>query len=429
MTIEMSEKPKVAYIMSRFPKLTETFILFEMLTLRKLGTEVEVYPLLRESQPVAHKEAQKIIEEAHFEPFISIEILKAQWRFIRCCPRKYFGLIWEVFTGVLPSLNFLFGTLGIFAKSVKFAQDMAKSGVTHVHAHFATHPAMSAFIIHRLTGIPFSFVAHGSDLHVDRRFIDRKIQASAFSIAISEFNKEIMVKESGEAFSDRIKVVHCGVDADTFKFAPEKQNDTLQLVCVASFEPVKGHKYLVEACRVLAERGQKFDCHLIGYGPVRGQVEKQIAESGIADRFHVYGGLPRHEVLEFYARADIITLASVLTKDGKKEGIPVVLMEAMACGLPVVASRISGIPELVEDGRSGILFTPGNVFEFAEALETMAKDRDLRIKLGTAGRKKVTEDFNLYKCTEQLQQLLYSSGCAFSQSEKSATQLTAVLPE
>lgn len=402
----MSRKTaKVAYIMSRFPKLTETFILYEILAIRKLGLEVEIYPLLRERQPVAHKEALELAEEAHFEPFFSVEILQAQWRFMRCCPAKYFGVLFEVFGGTFGSLNFFFGALGIFPKSVKFAQDMAKTGVTHVHAHFATHPALAALIIHRLTGIPFSFTAHGSDLHVERRMLDRKVAASAFAVTISAYNKEMMVAESGETFRDKIHVVHCGVEPDIFAFTPEKNNERFQIVCVASFEEVKGHKYLIEGCRQLAERGYVFDCHLVGDGPVQAKVEQQIVESGLADCFHLHGGLPREQVLAILARADVKVLASVRTKNGKREGIPVVLMEAMACGMPVVVSKISGIPELVDDLKAGILVQPGDAVGFADALQKLADDRKLRIEMGTCGRKKIVDEFNLHKSAVQLHDL------------------------
>lgn len=401
----MSTPPKVAYIMSRFPKLTETFILYEILAMRELGAQVEIYPLLREKQPWAHKEALQLTQEAHFEPFVSVDILKAQWRFIRCCPGKYFRTVREVFGGTLGSSNFFFGALGIFLKCVKFAADMARTRVTHVHAHFATHPAVAALIIHRLTGIPFSFTAHGSDLHVDRTMLGAKIRASRFAVAISQYNREMMVSESGEACRDKVRVVHCGVSPDFFTFAPDKNNHVFQILCVASFEQVKGHKHLIEACQLLAKRGKQFEVHLIGAGPVQAQVEQQIHDSGIADRFHVHGGQTRPQVLEFLAKADVKVLASVQTANGKREGIPMVLMEAMACGVPVVASRISGIPELVQDEKAGLLFPPGDSVAFADSLERLMLDKALRMQMGAAGREMIVREFDLRKNAQELYRL------------------------
>ncbi len=387
--------PKIAYIMSRFPKLTETFILYEMLAIRNLGVQVEIYPLIRERQPVAHKEAAELTSEAHFYPAFSLNILKAHWHYLKCCPKKYLATMFEIFKGTFGSLNFFLGALGLYPKSVRFAYDMARTGVTHVHAHFATHPAVAALIINRLTDIPFSFTAHGSDLHKERRMLDKKISASAFAAAISSYNRRIMIEECQGGCGEKIHVVHCGVEPEVFSYSPHRDNTTFQILCVGSFEEVKGHRYLVDACKSLAERGYDFECHFIGEGPQRLLIEKQIAESGIAPRFHVHGGLPRDRVLQFLHQVDVKVLASVKTAEGKREGIPVVLMEAMACGVPVVASRISGIPELVEDGVSGLLSPPGDSAALSERLQQLYCDIDLRHRLAENARRKIESDFNL----------------------------------
>src|SRR5437867_33231 len=336
---------KVAYIMSRFPKITETFLLYEILALEEFGVPVEVYPLLREYQPVTHPEAERLVQRAHFHPFISLPILAAQLHFIRRRPLAYFRLWAEVLGATWGSANFFLGALGIFPKAVRFAYEMARQEVTHVHAHFASHPAVAALIIHRLTGIPFSFTAHGSDLHVERRMLDKKVAAAAFAVTISSYNKEVMVEECGEAARNKIHIIHCGVD--TSVFSPHRQSlaqRPFQILCVASFEEVKGHKYLIEACQLLRDRGVDFTCHLVGDGPLRPVIEAQITAAGLLDQVRLHGGVPRADVVRMLAEADVMALASVPTRSGKREGIPVVLMEAMASGLPVVTSAISGIP-------------------------------------------------------------------------------------
>ncbi|MGH7457228.1 MAG: colanic acid biosynthesis glycosyltransferase WcaL, partial [bacterium] len=188
---------KVAYIMSRFPKITETFILYEMLEQERLGMLIEIYPLLREHQPVIHPEVEALVKRAHFHPFCSMPILRANWHFIRHRPAAYFKMLVEVLRGTFGSANFFFGALGILPKAVRFAYEMQQQGIAHVHAHFATHPAVAALIVHRLTGIPFSFTAHGSDLHVERRMLDKKVAAAAFAVTVSSYNKEVMVDECG----------------------------------------------------------------------------------------------------------------------------------------------------------------------------------------------------------------------------------------
>ena len=397
---------KVAYIMSRFPKLSETFVLYELQTLESLGVGVEVFPLLREQQRVAHPEAERWVRRAHFHPFLSLPILRAQAHYLRRWPAMYLRLWLEILRQTWGSTNFFVGAIGIFPKAVRFAYEMSRAGVTHIHAHFATHPAVAALIVHRLTGIPFSFTAHGSDLHVDRRMLDTKVEAADFAVTISNYNKEIMVRECGENSREKIHVVHCGVDPEIFAPSPTKtRGEPFQIVCVASFEEVKGHTYLIEACRILRDQEVDFRCHLVGEGPLRRDVEAQIARAKLEEYVLVHGGQPRPEVASLLAEADAAVLASYPTKQGKREGIPVALMEAMACGLPVVSSAISGIPELVEDGRTGVLVPPQDSVALADALQRLARDSDLRSRMGRAGREKVLREFDLRTNTRELLKL------------------------
>lgn len=401
---------KVAYTMSRFPKLTETFILYEMEAMEEAGITVELFPLLREKQDMQHREVEKYLEKAHFHPFISLKIVRANLHYLFRKPLAYLKVIGEVFWGTFGSLNFFFGALGIFPKSVCFAYEMERLKVDHLHAHFATHPAVAGLIIKRLAGIPFSFTGHGSDVHVDRRMLDKKVKAAAAAITVSEFNKEVMVESCGEELRDKIHVVHCGVDVGLFDCHPKAANNgSFQILCVASYEEVKGHKYLVEACKVLNERSVGFTCHLVGYGPLRQKVEKQIADLQLRDHFKIHGGLPRNDVLKLYQEADVCILPSVPTRSGKKEGIPVVLMEAMSGCLPVVSSRLSGIPELVQDGVSGILTEPGDVEGIANALQKLREHPELRFAMGKAGRAFVQENFDLKKNARKLIKLIQTT--------------------
>ena len=397
---------KVAYIMSRFPKLTETFILYEMIALENAGIAVELFPLLKENQNVHHKEVARLIQKAHFHRFVSLPILAANVHFFLRKPLIYLRTIFEVLSGTFGSKNFFFGAIGILPKSVRFAYEMQNLGVEHVHAHFCNHPAVAAFIISRLTGIPFTFTAHGSDLHKDQRMLDKKVAAAAVAVTISDYNKEVMVKKCGEAMRDKIKVIHCGIDPSLFECHDRTgRRGALQILCVASYEAVKGHKFLVNACEILSKRGVDFTCHLVGYGPLRARVEAQIAALGLTERFVIHGGLPRSDVIELLKIADVFVLPSVPTPDGKREGIPVVLMEAMSSCLPVISSRLSGIPELVKDGENGFLTKPGDTAAIADALILLAEKPSLRDRFGRRGREFVAETFHLQKNSQQLFQL------------------------
>jgi len=387
---------KIAYMMSRFPKISETFILFEILEQERLGNKVEVFPLLREHQPVTHPEAERITQRAHFHPFVSLPIILANLSFLLKKPITYFRTLFEVLGGTFGSMNFFFGALTYFPKAVRFAYEMQQLGVEHIHAHFCNHPAVVALIIHRLTSIPYSFTAHGSDLHKEKRMLEKKTAASVFAVTVSNFNKGEMIKACGEPMRDKIHVIRCGIDPEVFLPAEHKNGKSaLRIICVGSYEEVKGHKYLVDACRLLRERGIDFVCDLIGDGPVREQVQKQIADLNLQDKVIIHGSRKRQEVADMMRAADVKVLASVPTAEGKREGVPVVIMEAMATGLPVISSQLSGIPELVDDGRTGILVQPGDVNALADALQKLHENPALRFNMGRAGREKVLREFNL----------------------------------
>lgn len=398
---------KVAYIMSRFPKLSETFVLYEMLALQQQGVDVEVFPLINERAKVVHDEAKPFVERAHYLPVLSLPILKANLHFLRTKPAAYLGVWLEVLRGTLGSMNYLIGGLGIIPKAAKFAYDMQRMGVQHVHAHFANHPAVAALVINRLTGIPFSFTAHAHDIYVDQHMLKEKVQAAKFVVAISEYNKALITRHAGEAMRDKIKVVHCGVDTSLFQPRQRPTGDApFTIVCVGSLEEKKGQTYLVEACRLLKQRGLRFVCHLIGDGQNRADLEEQVRRDNLGDVVKLAGGIPRAEVLKMLAKADVVALPSIRTKSGKMEGIPVALMEPLACEVPVVSTQTSGIPELVEDGVTGLLVPPENPAALADALQRLAKDPELGQRMGRAGREKVLREFDLNDNAATLVQLM-----------------------
>lgn len=402
--------PKIAYIVSGFPNIYETFILYDILTMEKLGVAVELYPLRRQYPQVIHPEAERWTKLAHYLPFLSLAVLHAQWHFIRRNPLGYLRLLAEVCQGTWGSANFFLGAVAIFPKAVLFALQMNTQGITHVHAHFANHPAVAALIIHRLTGIPFSFTARGSDVQVDRQMLKEKVGAAQFVIAVSSDNKQIMVDECGPSVSQKIHVIYGGVDVE--RLSPQFTNPTagpLKILCVARLEEVKGHTYLVEACRILRERCVAFECRLVGEGPLFKQIEMQIKQAGLGKEIQLVGPVSYQEVIKEMARADVVVLQTAPTAQGDREGIPNVLKEAMACGLPVVACGVGGIPELVDHERTGILVALKNPDALADALHRLYEDSALRDRLGRAGREKIVREFNLKSSTTKRAQLFLGS--------------------
>jgi glycosyltransferase involved in cell wall biosynthesis len=392
-----ADRAPIAYVMSRWPKLTETFILYEVLAVEGLGQRVELFPLLRHREPVSHPEALQLAARAHYQPFLSRAILASQLDAIRRRPRAYFGALASLVRGTLGSRNYLFGGLAIFPKVVHMAREMEALGIRHVHCHFSNHPAAAGFLIHRLTGIPYSFVAHGSDLHVDRHMLDRKVAAAAFVVAISRDNLEEIVEEVGDWARSRVEVIHCGVDTARLRPRPKPgpAEAPFTILCIGTLHEVKGQHILVEACRLLRDRGLTLRCRLIGDGEDEDLLRERIDASGLGGVVSLDGRRTRDEVIAAIGDADLLVTPSVVARNGKREGIPVVLMEAMSCGLPVVASRLSGIPELVEHEIEGLLVPPGDAVALADAIERLHDDAALRARMGAAARRRIEQEFDL----------------------------------
>jgi glycosyltransferase involved in cell wall biosynthesis len=389
---------RVAYVVSRFPKLSETFVLYEILAVEADGVSVDVYPLQRERMRTIHPEARRLVERAHYAPLVSRAILRSHLHYLARRPRAYFGTLFDLVRCNLGSARYLGGALAFFPKAVHFARQMAASGVAHVHAHFASHPAAVAFVIHRLEGIPYSFTAHGSDLHRDRHMLREKVAEARFVVPISEFNRRVILEACGAEHAAKLDVIHCGIDPEVFRPAEADGREgggPLRIVCIGTLHEVKGQRFLLDACRRLVARGLELRCDLVGDGPDRARLERQAREAGLGERVRFLGSLTRDEVAARLREADVAVVPSVPTRDGRREGIPVALMEAAASGKPVVASRLSGIPEAIEDGAEGLLVPPGDAEALAAALAALAADPALRRRLGTAGRERMLDHFDL----------------------------------
>lgn len=393
--------------------VTETFVLYELEALEKLGVRVELYSLLHEHPKVVHQEAEKWVRRAHYLPFLSLAILRAHLHFIRRDPGCYLRTLATLFRGTWGCVRCLGGLIAFFPKVVRFAYEMENQAIQHVHAHFAYHAAVAGMIVHRLTGIPFSFTARGSDVQADGHMLKEKVQAADVVISVSEYNRDIILNKCGPGSGEKIHVIHGGVDVERLSPRPMcGAKKRLRILCVARFEEVKGHAFLVEACRILKKRAVPFECGLIGDGPLVSRIENQIKNSDLCDEVLLLGPLPYDQVIKHLLRADVVTLATAPTATGKREGIPNVLKEAMACGVPVVATASGGVPELVDE-NCGMLVRPRDAVAVADALQHLYDQPVLRYRMGTAGRERIVRQFNLNLSTAMRAGLFYRSAVGY----------------
>lgn len=410
---------KVAYLASRFPKITETFILYEMQAVEALGVKVELYSLWRERAELMHDEAREYLERAHFARLLSPRVAAVNLIMLLQRPKSYLRALLEGVRANWGSRRYLLGFLASFPKAVVFARDIEQRGVQHLHAHFASHPAAAAWVIQRLTGIPYSFTAHGSDLHRDQHMLKEKVDEAALVVAISKYNRRLILKHCGAGYEKRVRVIHSGTDTDAFR--PRKNgidggsrsttnarsaasgiSPPLQIACIGTLHEVKGQVHLIRACQILQDHQLRFRLNLIGDGPDEAMLRAEVARCEIHPVVLFRGRCTRQRLAELLGRMDLVVAPSVPTGDGRREGIPVALMEAMSAGVPVIASALSGIPELVQHGSTGLLVPPGNSAAIAAAIEELAADPDRRHRLATAARRSVQTDFDQRRCAAEL---------------------------
>lgn len=394
----------IAVLMTRFPRIDETFILREIVELERHGQPVLVVPILRGDTRVVHEEAKPWVKRALYTPFLSPAILRSNLAVFLRDPLRYLRLLFGLIAATLIRPSTLMRTLALFPKSVHLSVVLTKRGIKHVHAHFASHATTAAYIIASLSDITYSFTVHGPDVFVHRVLLREKIAKAKFIRAISTFNKAFLCGLYPVLTDGKIEVVHTGVNPDVYAEGEvePREDSRVRLLSVAALTAHRGFPFVIDACARLAKEGLDVECRIVGSGPLLETTQQWIAQHGLADRVFLLGARPQHEVAQFMRETDIFLLPSIIATDGQMDGIPLSLMEAMAAGKPVVASSISGIPELVTNEVSGILVDAAYAGRLADAVRRLAGDPQLRERLGRAGQLKVRRDFDIRRTAELL---------------------------
>jgi glycosyltransferase involved in cell wall biosynthesis len=286
----------------------------------------------------------------------------------------------------MPSVRHAVEGLGL-------ARSLRRAGVTHLHAHFAHTPAAVAFMAHLASGIPYSVTAHAKDLYTTLpRNIVIRARAARFVVTCTGFSRDYLAGLVGEP-AVAVHMLHHGSDLSRFNPAARAAQPG-RILAVGRLVPKKGYETLVGALEILDRDHVAFDCEIFGGGPLRGDLAAAVESRGLTERVHLRGPQLQEVILEAYRTAAVFVLSPRVMPDGDRDGIPNVLVEAMACGVPAVSTRISGIPELIEDGVDGLLVEPGDPAALAAAIRRVITDPVLAARLGEAGRLKVGRRFD-----------------------------------
>jgi len=396
---------KVAYIMSRFPHLPETFILREMNMMSKEGVEIVLFPLIKSHQSIVHAEAQHWIKKAHYTGFFSGPIIWAFFKLLITRPFTWMLILKKTIVENWPEMKYLLRSLVFLPKAVYLADVFNRLGVQHVHVHYATFPAYVAWVIHQLTGLSYSVTVHAHDIYVSQAMLTSKLGDAARVIAISKYNKRFLIERVAASLEHNIRVIHCGIEPAWYnreKRIDTSVSDLFSILSIGSLQPYKGQEYLIQACALLKNESIPFECKIVGSGKLESRLYELIEEYDLANEVVLLGSKTQSEVAELLLQTDCYVQPSIIDRTGKMEGIPLSLMEALASELPVVASDISGISELVSDGETGYNVSEKSPEELVKALVSIYRDPTEANRRAKQGKQLVLTEFHLIKNVKQL---------------------------
>ncbi|MCX8072589.1 MAG: glycosyltransferase family 4 protein [Candidatus Binatia bacterium] len=299
---------------------------------------------------------------------------------------------------------YLLKSLWLFPLAVYLGEHLREQGVTRVHAHWATHATTVALLMHWIFGIRFSFTAHAYDIYLMPILLPAKLEAAQLVVTCARVNAEYL-RGLTKTGGTRLVVNYHGVDLQRFSpRARPRQNPIPRIVSCGALRLYKGHHVLIQACKLVT---RPLQCVIIGEGPQRSVLEKLVRDLELGEQVQFTGPLVQEQVAEEYAKADLFVLASVVVEEwGRQDVIPNVLVEAMAMEIPVVASDLPGIRELITDGVHGRLVPPGNPRALAEAIVELLDNRSLRTELARNARARVVEDFDRDRNVRELARVL-----------------------
>jgi colanic acid/amylovoran biosynthesis glycosyltransferase len=404
----------VGYITDQYPATSHTFVQREVLALRERDVDVRTFSIHR----VGPEHVLSRVDREEFETTCALLPPRAEHLFaahltaLLSHPLAYLATL--AYALRLPGRNprVRLWQLFYFGEAMLLWWRCRRLGVRHVHAHFTSPGADVAHMFGQFARRAYSgeaswsFTAHGADIpNTDDRTLGAKVRDADFVVCVSDYGRSQLMMLVDEGHWEKIHVVRCGLDLNGFP--PNRRasrSGVTEILTVGRLVSVKGHGVLLEAIARLAESGESVTATFVGDGPRRAALEQLARQLGIADRVSFAGRVGQDDIGRYYEDADVFCLPSF------SEGLPVVLLEAMAAGLPVVASRIAGIPELIEHGRSGLLVPPGRADLLADALGTLLVDPGRRADLAAEARRRVGSEFDVDASAEQLRELMAGYG-------------------
>lgn len=447
---------QIAYILKNFPKLSETFIASEIYRLENLGADLNLFVIKKPSENLKHKMIEKIkakpfylhettsLTDSTLRGWLKLHFKDFSKSFFAVMKKRPFGFLKAASKAIgqtFRSRHSLFSYKKTYLKEFLQACGIAEQilqtpEIKHLHAHFAHGATTVAWFVSMMMGLKFSFTGHAKDIYLESLnpagFLKRKMDAAEFVVTCTKSNQKYLEGIS----TTKVHCLYHGLSADfTNLLEAEKEisalrNGKLRALAVGRLVQKKGLDVFVEACSILQERNIDFEAVIIGEkGDASKLVEQKIAENNIGEKVRLLGSLPQSGVFEQLRKSTMFCLPCRILENGDRDGIPNVMMEAMSCGLPVVTTNISGIPEIIENGENGIMVNPEDAVALADAMQEIHTDKIFAQRLSAAAKETVKEKFDgdvtanylanlFYKIIEQGEEKLPANSTNYTNSKK-----------
>jgi len=393
-----TDTPRVGYVLKRYPRFSETFVVNEILAHEAAGTQIDIFALRPPS-------------DTHFQP--GIAKVRAPVQYLRSNNVRA-GEFWTAAEQWLEAdpdrFSMLAGTVDTGGlevyQSMQLAESVQKRGIQHLHAHFGTSAATVARLTSLLTGVPYTFTAHAKDIfheYVDAEGLGQKIADAAAVVTVSDYNVAHLRTEYPR-FADKLVRIYNGLPISLFHFSPYGEREPL-ILAVGRLVEKKGLCDLVSACKIIHENGGTFRCDIVGGGEEESTLRRKILSAGLENFVRLTGPLPSDAVADRLRQASVLVAPCVTASTGDRDGLPTILLEAMALGTPIIGTDVTGIPEVVQHERTGLLVPEKEPQLLASCINRLLQDSELAASLAKAARALVEQEFNIERNAAKIRAL------------------------
>jgi glycosyltransferase involved in cell wall biosynthesis len=410
---------KIAYILKMFPRLSETFILNEMLELERLGVDITIISLKKPNEGKFHPQLSNLKAPVYYLDDLDakkwVPWLGEIWP--RLEPHR--ENFWKLMEKVISHKDNKLMDYALY--SAWAAAKIVELGIGHIHSHFGSLSSTIAYFAGRISSVPFSFTAHAKDIYVydmEEHLLGEKLRAAKFAVTVTDYNKNYLHNQNPGLEPEKINVIYNGVALENIMYTQTEAREKDLILGVGRLVPKKGFDTLIDACDILKKRGVALRCVIAGNGSEAEMLFSKRSDLGLEDVIEFAGARRQDEIIDLMRRATMLCLPARIAEDGNRDALPTVLLEALASGLPVVSTDISGIPEIIDSGQSGILVNPDDAVSMADEIERFLNSEALRDRCSKAGLEKARKYFDIKNNVVILKNLFAES--IKSESDKKA---------